>query len=635
MSSRNLPALALASSIGLLAACGGGGGGGASTGPVGTKGWTVLVYMTADNNLEADGLRDLIEMASVGSGDDLRYVVQADRAVGEYSGGVLNLGDWTSTKRLLVRKNQLQELADLGEVDMGLSSTLADFVSWGVKTYPGERYMLVFWDHGGGWKGFGWDDSHPLGSGEPDHLTLDRIAAGVSQGLSGTSLARFDIIGFDACLMATLEVAESVKPYASYLLASEEVEPGHGWDWAAFGGGGLLDPRALGTKVIDGFMAQARAAPWKDSADVTLSLVDLSKLGPIETALTGLAGTYGTASAVAPVLSQVAAGRRSAMEYAANPDPSRAYALVDLVDLFGGMSGVSGASTLQSAVSGAVVYSVAGTAKVGSHGLSIYFPTDSGLYNPAYDALPGMGAWRTFLNALFGGGAAEVVPKFTPGTGAYDRQASGLTLSGAVTASAAAAVSKSYLAYGLPDGGSGAYLLGDAPATSSGGVVTGEWQWDYLQVVQGTHKEYGYLALEVVSSSQVAASIPLAYDEQPGVKALQFALWRIVFDVSGTSIAVASNNVFLYSGGGVAELNAASGSKLRALVSHVPDLGTWSSSWELSDGTGSPGFDATQPLDLDIPTFPAGTSIAAVLRIENTAGEGDWLYVPPPTVTIP
>jgi len=610
--------------LALHVACGGGGKGGTTT-PTGTTGWTVLVYMTADNNLEVAGLQDLTEMASVTSASNVRFVVQVDRAAGEYAGGVLNLGDWTSAKRLLVSEGHLQQLADLGEVDMGLSSSLAAFVNWGVTTYPGDHVMLVFWDHGGGWVGFGWDDSAPVGGGEPDHLSLDRIVTGVSQGLTGTTVSKLDVIGFDACLMATVEVAESLKPYASYLIASEETEPGHGWDWSSFTNGGPLGAVALGRKIVDGYYAQAVTAG--DAADVTLALVDLSKLGPIETALGTVAGAYGTAGAVAPVIGAVAAGRFGAAEYGASPDPSQAYSLVDMVDLFSRMGGLTGSATVQSAVTSAVVYQVAGSAKVGSHGLSIYFPPGAAYYQAGYDALPGMDAWRTFLAAVFAGGAAQTVPTFD--SGGYDPTVAGLTVTGTVASGAETAVTEAKLGYGVSDLGSGAWLLGDSPAALAGSDVTGTWNWSALQLEQGAYAEYGYLSLEVVSASLFSASIPLAYDE-PGAASLQSALWRIVFDTGGS---VVSNNVFLFTGSGVAELSPAAGSRLRALVMHMPDLGVWSFSWELS-ADGGAGFDATQPLGLSVAALPGGTYYAAVLRIENAGGEGDWLYVPA-GVTIP
>lgn len=623
---RGLSTWAWLTALALHAACGGGSSnGGTNPNPPGTSGWTVLVYMTADNNLEEAGLVDLTEMASVTNASDVRFVVQADRAAGEYTGGVLNLGDWTSTKRLLVSQGHLQQLADLGEVDMGLSATLADFVNWGVTTYPGDHLMLVFWDHGGGWVGFGWDDSHTVGGGEPDHLSLDRIVTGVSQGLAGTGVSKLDVIGFDACLMATIEVAESLKPYASYLIASEETEPGHGWDWSAFVNGGTLGAEALGRNIIDGYYDQAVAAG--DAADVTLSLVDLSKLGPIETALGTVATAYGTAGNVAPVIGQVAAGRFGAAEYGASPDPSQAYSLVDIVDLFSRMGGLTGSAAVQSAVSSAVVYQVAGAAKVGSNGLSIYFPPGAAYYDAGYDTLPGMAAWRTFLAALFAGGAAQTVPTFE--TGSYDAVIAGLTVTGTITTGAESAVSEAKLGYGVSDLASGAWLLGDSPAVVSGSDVTGTWDWSVLTLEQGTYAEYGYLSVEVVSASLFSASIPLAYDE-PGAASLQSALWRIVFDTGGS---VVSNNVFLFTGSGVAELSPAAGSKLRAVVMYMADLASWSFSWELSAPAGA-GFDATQPFGLNLVTLSSGVPYAAVLRIENAGGEGDWLYVPA-GVTVP
>jgi hypothetical protein len=47
---------------------------------------------------------------------------------------------------------------------------------------------------------------------------------------------KLDIIGFDACLMAMYEVGSTLAPYGHHLLASELLEPGHGWDYAALAG---------------------------------------------------------------------------------------------------------------------------------------------------------------------------------------------------------------------------------------------------------------------------------------------------------------------------------------------------------------------------------------------------------------
>ena len=44
----------------------------------------------------------------------------------------------------------------------------------------------------------------------------------------------FELIGFDACLMGTLETANIVANYARYMIGSEENEPGSGWNFFDF-----------------------------------------------------------------------------------------------------------------------------------------------------------------------------------------------------------------------------------------------------------------------------------------------------------------------------------------------------------------------------------------------------------------
>jgi hypothetical protein len=46
---------------------------------------------------------------------------------------------------------------------------------------------------------------------------------------------KIDILGFDACLMSMYEIGAVLAPYANYLLASELLEPGTGWDYSSLG----------------------------------------------------------------------------------------------------------------------------------------------------------------------------------------------------------------------------------------------------------------------------------------------------------------------------------------------------------------------------------------------------------------
>jgi hypothetical protein len=643
MSSRWL-ALLIATGLTLTGAgCGssssGTNGTGGTTGPTGGggttsgQGWTVLVYMVAANNLEGDAMKDLIEMSSVGSGSDLRIVVQLDRITGNFDGPVLNLPDFTSTKRLLVQNGSLQELQDLGRLDMTQPATLADFIKWGVQTYPGQHYFLDFWDHGGGWRGFGWDDNTITASSpNAQNLTLAKLDTGIQSGLASAGLAKFDIIGFDACLMATVEVANTLKGYSSYLLASEEVEPGHGWDYAAFAGGGSLDALALGRKVIDGFKAQATAQ--STVANVTLSLIDNSKVAAVVTALGGIRTGY---TGAATVTNQIATGRSKALVFGDNPDPAQSYNLVDLGDLLAKSGTVVGGDAVQAAVTAAVVYHVEGAAKTSAKGISVFFPPSRAVYDQnatSYGAVPGMDDWRAFLSAYYGSttsGAASGAPTFASTGHTLTKTTTSVTFTGVLASGASSLVVRSLLYYGLPGNGTEAYLFGDQPATvaASGATVSADWDWSILALVQGSgasaYHEYAYLSLDQRSSTLGGATIPLVYEPAGG--SATFAIRDIVFQLSDG--AIVSDSLYASSGGGMAALTPGAGSKLRALVGHLADHSTPAGlQWiPYSSGAGT-GFDATQPVSVAFASVSSGNLAFLGLRVMNGADQGDWLYTP-------
>ena len=72
---------------------------------------------------------------------------------------------------------------------------------------------------------------------------------------------KLDIVGFDACLMSTIEVVEAVAPYSDIMIGSEILEPGNGWDYSFLQL--LVDnptttPEQLGAKIVDTFVAQGQ-----------------------------------------------------------------------------------------------------------------------------------------------------------------------------------------------------------------------------------------------------------------------------------------------------------------------------------------------------------------------------------------
>ncbi|MCX7806940.1 MAG: clostripain-related cysteine peptidase, partial [Planctomycetota bacterium] len=120
--------------------------------------WTFMVYMGADNNLEWAGIEDFLEMASVGSTADVNIVVQFDRTPCFDT----RYKNWSLANRFHIGAGMEPypkcAVADWGdgrgarEVNMGDPRNLTDFVKWAAENFPAERYALVLWNHGGGWR---------------------------------------------------------------------------------------------------------------------------------------------------------------------------------------------------------------------------------------------------------------------------------------------------------------------------------------------------------------------------------------------------------------------------------------------------------------------------------------------------
>ncbi|MDE6724830.1 MAG: hypothetical protein K2J79_04420, partial [Ruminiclostridium sp.] len=239
----------------------------------GTEGmWTVLVYMCG-TDLESDqgsATEDLDEMiTATGKCKDLRFVVETD-----------GTKEWQNTlckgktkQRFLISGGEIEELYSGKSTNMGLSSTLSDFVSWAAENYSSQYMVLDLWDHGGGSiSGICFDENF-----DSDSLSLKEIDEGLAKAFEKMS-ARFEIIGCDACLMATVETANILVPYGKYALLSQNLESGYGWDYTSFAegiNGGASNGAELGKYISDGYYKFCISTKEQDEA--TLSVIDLSK----------------------------------------------------------------------------------------------------------------------------------------------------------------------------------------------------------------------------------------------------------------------------------------------------------------------------------------------------------------------
>jgi len=181
--------------------------------------WTVMVYVDADNNLDSAGVDDISEMQMIGSSPEVNIVVLFDRwseACGFNGTEILYIeegsnttvwGDWTNEY----------------ELNMGDPETLTWFINYTVEKYPAEKYALILWDHGSNWEGICWDWT------DNDHLTIEEVETAISNSV----IEHVDLLGCDACLMGSIEVAYTISltEKVDVMVASEEFIPWDGWPY--------------------------------------------------------------------------------------------------------------------------------------------------------------------------------------------------------------------------------------------------------------------------------------------------------------------------------------------------------------------------------------------------------------------
>jgi hypothetical protein len=354
--------------------------------------WTFMVYLDGDNNLEWAAIDDFMEMSSVGSTPALNIVAQFDR--GGYDS---SYDGWTTCKRYFVTPGMTPTVAnainDLGECNMADPNTLNGFVTWAMATYPADKYALILWNHGSGWKKFApwdeqtgrgvcWDNSHP-----GDYLTLQET----EQALTGKYV---HLLGYDACLMHMVEVVYQVRANAGVSVGSEEVEPNDGWPYDTIltdlAGAPTMTEYVLGTVIVDRYMGS-----YGYTRSETQSAVTNALLPGLVTAVDNLAQALMTEINAGHVAG-VQQARNAAAEMIWDHDYVDLYHFAEMVKSY-----VPGAATPAQAVMNEVskIYEAHGTSVPKDHGLSIYYPRNGGDYLASYDttAFASNTHWNEYL----------------------------------------------------------------------------------------------------------------------------------------------------------------------------------------------------------------------------------------------
>lgn len=397
--------------------------------------WTVMLYMNGDNNLDEWAVADFEELARVRYDPRVNVVVQLDRS----DTGPGDNDSWGETRRFLMRQNLRPTRSDAlpgfgGEANMGDPATLASFVSWARASYPAERYMLVIWSHGDGWRRRT-DEESARGGARPPAAEERRRAVAEAEALLGagqltdSKLASMnltlssvetqfrtisedatdgsdmlyvreiqdaleglfkggrglDVVGFDACLMQMVETGYAMRNVAAVMVGSEELEPADGWRYDAWVQA-LADSPDLGAAAVGMLVVETYKAHYDGRRqDTTLSAVRLAGVNRLAAAVSALSKEL--MSSLDRDLAAVKRARLNCRVFA----PQRGYHGVDLHHFSTQLAADTGvgprlrekAREVASLVESTVLHNYAGgdrRAGFGARGLAIYFPADGASY---------------------------------------------------------------------------------------------------------------------------------------------------------------------------------------------------------------------------------------------------------------
>ena len=329
---------------------------------------TVMIYMCG-TDLESKygmGTSDLGEMVKATIDHKVNVIVET----GGCRAWKNNIVSSSVNQIYQVQTGGLRRLeSDFGKSYMTDPDNLASFIQYCKKNFPADRNILIFWDHGGGsLSGYGYDEKQGSGFGlSSDTMTLPEIDVALKKGG-----CVFDWIGFDACLMATLETAMVCNDYADYMIASEESEPGTGWyytDWLTqLSKNTSVSTESIGKTIVDTFVTASQRA--QANAQVTLSVVDLAKMsGTVPQALRNFSAAT-TNLIKGNNYKQVADARANARQFARQSRINQ----VDMIDLCERI-GTAESKTLAAALKGCVAYNKSTMTR--AYGVSVYFPYET------------------------------------------------------------------------------------------------------------------------------------------------------------------------------------------------------------------------------------------------------------------
>lgn len=388
--------------------------------------WTLMVYMAGDNNMYRAFDRAIADLEAAAIPTNVRVVVQYD--------GNLN----NDTRRFEVQRGgQYRDGVNrwaIAETNTGSPAALAEFVIWARQNYPADYYYLAIADHGRGTTGVAWDETS-----RGDYLTPHELRSALATATQGGSW-RIDVLHYDACLMAMLELAYDVPGYARYFVSYQNL----GWSllaydrYAAVAGTYPATPRVVAAGIARAYHDHPRL----ENRPRNVSALDLDAVGEVTQKLDALSEAL---RAGLPAFKPAIASARAAVQKLDSQDFHRLSIEDEYIDLYHFASlirqGVTN-STVQNAAQ-ALMDALTGRFVVASytasgyqggvegagfywdldncHGVSVYFPPDQsssdyGAYiGHGIFAFTGASKWDNLLADYFATRGPAPTPREPPG----------------------------------------------------------------------------------------------------------------------------------------------------------------------------------------------------------------------------
>ena len=260
-------------------------------------------------------------------------------------------------------------LKDAGRRNMGDAGTLSDFLSFALSAAPAKRYILVFWDHGGG-PVFGLCNDQNF---QDDSLSLAELRTGLKNGLNGTKM---DIIAFDCCLMNCVDLCYDLCGFTDHAVVSQELVSGTGLNYDEWIKPIVENPsvstQSIAMNMVDTYIAENSRG--RDASTATMTVVSMDKMPSVMDAANAFSASL--AREIQNNLSGVVRLRNQLTSFGEFMDYD-ASDLVDVEDMCTAFSALlpQESENLKQAARQAVSYNVT-TSDIASyaHGLSFFLP---------------------------------------------------------------------------------------------------------------------------------------------------------------------------------------------------------------------------------------------------------------------